>query len=290
MIVKRALRRTAKTLAARSVEDASLEAEVMLMHVLDVDRAGLYLRLDELLSLDSEEALGRVTERRLAQEPLAYITGSREFFGSDLHVAPGVLIPRPETESLIEAAIKLANRRFHAGDPVIADVGTGSGAIAVSLALRLPRARVYATDICPRALEVASVNCRRYDVAVRLLEGDLLDPLPEPVDIVVANLPYVRDDELGGLSAEIRVYEPSIALCGGSDGLDVVRRLIASAAAKLCPGGAVFLEIAPAQVQALTEWVVSNLPGAVVSPFPDLGGVTRFVEAVVPHSAMATIN
>jgi len=290
MIVKQALRRTAITLAEHAVDDAHLEAEVMLMHVLGVDRAGLYLRLDDDLSLDSEEVIGQVTERRLAHEPLAYITGSREFLGSDLHVAPGVLIPRPETETLVEAAIESIESRFPAGDPVIADIGTGSGAIAISLALRFPQARIYATDVCQRALELASINCKRHHVGVRLLKGELLGPLPEPVDIVVANLPYVRDDELGGLSAEIVIYEPSIALCGGSDGLDVVRRLIESVTAKIRPGGAILLEVAPGQVQALTEWVVSNLPGAVVSPFTDLGGVTRFVEVLVPHSAMATIN
>jgi release factor glutamine methyltransferase len=184
----------------------------------------------------------------------------------------------------------MVNSRFPAGDPVIADVGTGSGAIAVSLALRFPQARVYATDICPRALEVASINCRRHDVSVQLLEGDLLGPLPEPVDIVVANLPYVRDDELGGLSAEIKIYEPSIALCGGSDGLDVVRRLIAGAPARLRPGGAMLLEVAPGQVQALAEWVESNLPGAGVSPFPDLGGVARFVEIATSCRALAVVD
>lgn len=290
MIVKQALRRTARTLAAHSIEDASLEAEVMLMHVLAVDRAGLYLRLDDVLSADSEKAIGQVMERRLEHEPLAYITGSREFFGSDFHVAPGALIPRPETESLVEASIEMVNSRFPAGDPVITDVGTGSGAIAVSLALRLPQARIYAIDVSPRALEVASINCRRHNVGVQLLEGDLLDPLPEPADIVVANLPYVRDDEMGGLSAEIRLHEPSIALSGGRDGLDAVRRLIAGAPARLRPGGAVLLEIAPAQVQALTEWVEINLPGAGVSSFFDLSGMTRFVEVITPHRALAMID
>ena len=290
MIVKQALRRTAKILSAHSIEDASLEAEVMLMHVLGVDRVGLYLRLDDVISIDSEKAIGQVIERRLEHEPLAYITGSREFFGSDFHVAPGALIPRPETESLVEATIELVSSRFPAGDPVIADVGTGSGAIAVSLALRLPQARIYAIDISPRALEVASINCRRHNVGVQLLEGDLLDPLPEPADIIVANLPYVRDDEMGGLSAEIRLHEPSIALSGGRDGLDAVRRLIAGAPARLRPGGAVLLEIAPAQVQALTEWVEINLPGAGVSPFFDLSGMTRFVEVRTPHRALAMID
>ncbi len=290
MIVKQALRCTATTLAEHAVDDAFLEAEVMLMHTLGVDRTGLYLRLDDALSAADGITLKRMAERRLEHEPLAYITGSREFFGSDLYVASGALIPRPETESLVEATIELVNSRFPAGDPVIADVGTGSGAIAVSLALRLPRARVYATDMCPRALEAASINCRRHDVGVQLLEGDLLEPLPEPVDIVVANLPYVRDEEMRSLSPEIRLYEPPIALAGGRDGLDVVRRLIANAPAKLRPGGAVLLEIAPGQVQALTEWVESNLPKSEVSAFPDLGGVPRFVKIATPCRALAMVD
>jgi release factor glutamine methyltransferase len=290
MIVKQALRRAAMTLADHSIEDASLEAEVMLMHVLGVSRAGLYLRLDDVLSIEDERVADRAMERRLEHEPLPYITGSREFFGIDFHVAPGVLIPRPETESLVEATIKLVNSRFPDGAPVIADIGTGSGAIAVSLALELPQAMVYAIDISPRALEVASINCRRHGVGVQLLEGDLLAPLPEPVDIVVANLPYVSDAEMGELSAEIRLYEPSIALAGGSDGLDVVRRLIVGAPARLRPGGVILLEIAPSQVQALAGWIVSNLPGSIVSPFGDLSGVIRLVKITTPCRALATIN
>jgi release factor glutamine methyltransferase len=290
MIVKQALRRAAMTLVEHSIEDASLEAEVMLMHVLGVSRAGLYLRLDDILPIDRGEAMAQVMERRLEHEPLAYITGSREFFGIDFYVTRGALIPRPETESLVEATIKLVNSRFPAGDAVIADIGTGSGAIAVSLALELPQAMVYAVDISPRALEVASINCRRHGVGVQLLEGDLLAPLPEPVDIVVANLPYVSDAEMVELSAEIRLYEPSIALAGGSDGLDVVRRFIAGAPASLRSGGTMLLEIAPGQVQALAGWIVSNLPGSIVSPFGDLGGVTRLVKITTPCRALATLN
>ena len=290
MTVKQALRRTSITLEEHAIDDASLEAEVLLMHVLGVDRAGMYLRFDDALSLDAEQALGRLTQRRLAHEPLAYITGSREFYGNDFCVDRHVLIPRPETESLVEAAIERANRRFPAGAPVIADVGTGSGAIAISLALRLPQARIYAVDISPRALEIASVNCRRHNVDIQLLEGDLLDPLPEPIDIVVANLPYVRDDEMGGLSPEIRLYEPPLALCGGSDGLDVVRRLIAGTLDKLRPGGDLLLEIAPAQVQTLAAWTGSNLPWALVSPFPDPAGVTRFVKITSPCRAPAVVD
>lgn len=287
MIVKEALHSNAKTLATRATGESSLEAEVMLMHVLGADRAGLYLRLDDVLSPDGVDAIERMVERRLNGEPVAYIIGRREFFGSDFHVAPGVLIPRPETELLVEETIEIVERYYPAGDAVIADIGTGSGAIAVSLALRLPRARVYATDISRRALEIAAINRRRHNVRVELLEGDLLGPLPEAVDIIVANLPYVRDEEMRSLSPEIWMHEPSVALAGGRDGLDVIRRLLAGAPGQLCPGGVILLEIAPDQLSTLAGWVSSRFPGATVSSAPDPSGAARMVRVSLPQRGLA---
>jgi release factor glutamine methyltransferase len=165
----------------------------------------------------------------------------------------------------------------------IAEIGTGSGAIAISLALRLPRAIVYATDISPLALEIARVNCEKHGVQdrVQLLEGDLLNPIPEPVDIIIANLPYIRDEELGKLSAEIRMYEPVVALAGGRDGLDKVRQLLVDAPQKLRPEGIVLLEIGPAQGQALTSWVRCLFPGAGIETITDLSGVARVLKVVL---------
>ena len=217
MKVKEALRGVATNLAIEAVEEAPLEAELLLMHVLGLDRAGLYVALEDDLSPECRVALSELVDRRLRREPLAYITGRREFFGLDFYVGPTVLIPRPETELLVEEAVAFAKNNFPAGDPVIADIGTGSGAIAVSLAVSLPRARVYAVDISARAMEIAQVNCLRHNVGVELLEGDILSPLPEAMDVIVANLPYVRDGEIDGLSDEIRVYEPRIALSGGEE-------------------------------------------------------------------------
>jgi release factor glutamine methyltransferase len=290
MIVKETLHHIAKNLAVQAIEEATLEAEVMLMHVLSVDRTGLYLRLDDVLSPDGVEVLQHMVERRLGREPLAYIIGRREFFGSDFHVAPGVLIPRPETESLVEETIEFVKCHFPARDPIIADIGTGSGAIAISLALRLPRARIFATDISCRALEIAAVNRIRHNVRVELLKGDLLDPLPEPVDIIVANLPYVRDEEMRSLSPEIRLYEPSIALAGGRDGLDVVRLLLAGAPDRLRPGGVVLLEIEPDHLPALAEWVEGRFPGSTVSSTPDLSGVVRVIRVSLPERALAEMR
>ena len=143
------------------------------------------------------------------------------------------------------------------------------------MARLLPRATVYATDISPLALEIAALNCERHKVRVQFLKGDLLGPLPEPVDIIIANLPYIRDEELGQLSAEIRMYEPTVALAGGRDGLDKIRQLLVDVPDKLRLGGIVLLEVGPEQGQALSSWVKGLFPGAGTELITDLGGVAR---------------
>lgn len=281
MIVRHALHSTARELEAGAVDEAYLEAEVMLMHVLGLGRAALYTRLEETLGPDYERELAQLIQRRLAHEPLAYITGRREFFGLDFHVAPGALIPRPETELLVEQALDIVERHFPRRDPVMADIGTGSGVIAITLARLLPRARIYATDISPQALEIAAVNSKRHGVQVELLEGDLLAPLPEPVDIIVANLPYVTDDELSRLSPEIICYEPKVALAGGRDGLDRVRQLIVDAPSKLRPGGVALLEIGTGQGQGLVSWVKTLFAEAEVELIPEISCAGRVLKLVL---------
>lgn len=281
MKVKEALRGTAGRLADASVEDAALEAELLLMHAMGIDRASLYVRLNDDLSSQYSDALSGLLARRLEREPSAYILGHREFYGLDFYVGHGVLIPRPETELLVEEAAALVQHNFPSGDPVIADIGTGSGAIAVSLARLFRKATVYATDISAQALDVAALNCVRHGVRVELLEGDLLAPLPQVVDIIAANLPYVRDDEMDGLSREIRDYEPRVALSGGEDGLDVIRRLIVDAPGKLRNGGVVLLEIAPSQAEALASWVEGLGSWRRVDIVNDCGGFARVVKLVL---------
>ena len=280
MTIGEALRQASQTLAPHSATDAHLEAETLLMHVLGIDRARLYASLGQELPHSDVEVLTRLVNRRVRKEPVAYITGHREFFGYDFQVAPGVLIPRPESELLVEETLDFVGGRFPGGDAAIADVGTGSGAIAVSLALRLPNARVFAIDTSRRALEIAEVNCVRHGVEdrVHLLEGDLLSPLAEPVDVIVANLPYVTSAELGGLGDEIRMYEPSEALAGGADGLDEVRRLLQGAGDSLRPQGAVILEIAPAQAETAASLAGSAFPRATVELRRDLGGWDRVLK------------
>jgi len=281
MKVKEALHHTAKTLAANVVEEAPLEAELLLMRSMDLGRTGLYLRLEDDMPSQSGNALSELVGRRLRGEPTAYILGHREFYGLDFYVGPGVLIPRPETETLVEEAVEFTRRNFPSVDPVIADIGTGSGAIAVSLAHLFPKAKVYATDISTQALDIATLNCIRHGVQVELLQGDLLAPLPQPVDMIVANLPYVADGDMAELSTEIRDYEPRIALSGGVDGLDSIRRLIVDAPEKLRVGGVVLLEIAPSQAELLASWATDLGSWFSVDVIRDCGGVVRIVKLVL---------
>jgi len=280
LTIGEALHKTSKTLTAHSFEEASLEAEILLMHVLGIDRAKLYAVLREELSNGDAEVLSQLVNRRLNNEPVAYIVGHREFFGYDFHVAPGVLIPRPESELLVEETLDFVRGHFPEEDPIIADIGTGSGAIAISLALLLPKAKIYATDVSASALDIARVNCERHRVQdrVHLLEGDLLAPLLDPVDIIIANLPYIGDAELDKLSDEIRMFEPLEALAGGGDGLNKVRQLLVESGEKLRPEGLILLEIGYVQ-GGIAASLRLLLPAAVsVELVKDLGGIERLLK------------
>jgi len=270
--VKEALKRASQLLATHC-EEAPLQAEILMRHALGLDRAGLFGQLERELTAEEEAAFWSLHQRRLHGEPIPYITGHQEFFGLDFYVDRRVLIPRPETELLVEKALELL--KDHPG-PVIADVGTGSGAIAIALAQNLPSARLYAIDISSEALEVAALNCQRYEVSsrVQLLQGDLLEPLPEAVDLIVANLPYVGAAELKALDPQVE-REPRLALAGGGDGLDMIRRLLAQAAGKLRRGGGLLLEMGLGQREALIRFVRGLFPEAQVEIFRDLGQIER---------------
>ena len=278
MKFKEALHDAARTLAEGSIEAPLLEAELLLMHAMEMGRTELYVKLEDDLPLRYSDALLELVDRRLKREPSAYILGHREFYGLDFYVGPGVLIPRPETETLVDAAVAFIHSNFLWSDPVIADIGTGSGAVAVSLAHLFPRAKVYAMDMSRQALDIAALNCIRHGVRVEILQGDLLAPLPRSVDIIVANLPYVRNDEMAGLPEEIRDYEPHIALSGGADGLDIVRRLIVDAGEKLRAGGVVLIEIAPSQVDIFKAWIARSGLWPCVEPVYDDGGIVRVLK------------
>ncbi|WP_322802239.1 peptide chain release factor N(5)-glutamine methyltransferase [Thermoflexus sp.] len=258
-----------------------LAAEVLLARVLGVSRAYLLAHPERVLTDPEWEAFARLVARSAHGEPLFYLIGEREFYGMPFRVTPAVLIPRPETEHLVDAALEWArSRTYRTYAPLtFADIGTGSGCIAVTLAVYLPNSRGYATDLSSEALEVARENAIRHGVAHRLsfLQGDLCAPLPEAVDLLVANLPYVARSEWEVLDPAIREYEPILALDGGPDGLEVIRRFLAQAPDFLRPMGAVFLEIGAGQGAAVLDLARSAFPRAVVRLLKDSAGLDRVV-------------
>ena len=279
MTLKQAFSQAREILIANKIEDATLESELLLRHTLKISRVQLYLDLDYELNSKEEKTFWHLIERRLSGELAAYITGCREFYGRDFYVDPGVLIPRPESELLVEKTLKLAQNRTVA---TIAEIGTGCGAIAISLALNLPQTKIYATDISAAALKVALFNCQKHGVANRicLLQGDMLDPLPEPVDLIIANLPYVKESELPLICSAN--FEPLLALNGGSDGLEKIRQLCRQANNKLCPDGCLLLEIGQGQRRAVTTFLRSLFPSAKIEVTPDLSGIERVVSLTLP--------
>jgi release factor glutamine methyltransferase len=270
-------------LTANNIEDSTLESELLLRHTLKISRVQLYLDLDYELNSKEEVTFWHLIERRLSGEPAAYIIGHREFYGFDFYVDPSVLIPRPESELLVEKALKLAQNRTM---PAIAEVGTGCGAIAISLALNLPQTKIYATDISASALKVALFNCQKHGVVNRicLLQGDMLNPIPEPVDLIVTNLPYVKESELPPVYSAN--FEPLLALNGGSDGLEKIRRLCRQANNKLYPDGYLLLEMGQGQRRAVTTFLRSLFPSAKIEVTPDLGGIDRVVSLTLPSDTL----
>ncbi len=274
MTLREAMNHAAKVLASSSIEDGRLECELLIRHTLKISRVQLYLDLNHELSPEQENTFWQLASRRLSGEPTAYITGHREFYGLDFYVDPCVLIPRPESELLIEKVVSLAQDY---PIPTIAEIGTGCGAIAICLALNLPQAKIYATDTSADALRVAFFNCQNHNVEDRvlLLHGNMLAPLPEPVDLIVANLPYVKESEL--LQASPRNFEPLLALNGGSDGLERIRQLCHESGYRLHPEGHLVLEIGQGQSTVVTGLLRSHFANAKVEIAPDLSGIDRVV-------------
>jgi release factor glutamine methyltransferase len=232
------------------VEDARLNVELLLAHALRVTRGDLRARLDEPLDAAMLARVQALCERRLGHEPVDYIIGHREFYGREFHVEPGVLIPRPETELIIDLAKQLLPRDA-AGWAV--DVGCGSGALAVTLALEFPRLRVIATDLHPTPLKVTRLNAERLGARVYLARMDGLSGLGGRFELIVSNPPYVHPDEYADLQPEVRDHEPEEALVGGVDGLAVAQRVLTDVVARLKPGRYVLLEHGMTQGEALRE-------------------------------------
>jgi release factor glutamine methyltransferase len=281
--IREALLGARARLRAAEISSADLDAAVLLASVLGVDRATLYAYPERALSPEARAAFEALVARRLQGEPVAYLIGHKEFMGLDFLTDRRALIPRPETELLVEMALSEVRRRGDAAlaELRVADIGTGSGAIAISLAVLEPRLPlIYATDISADALALAAENARRLGVEprLRLLQGDLLAALPEPVDVLLANLPYIAESERDLLAPDVRGYEPHLALFGAEGGLGHIRRLLASAPPLLKPGAVLLLEFGYNQRAPLAEIISSVMPGAQVRFISDYAGWDRLVE------------
>lgn len=280
--VGRALVSASQRLSETGCENPRLDAQLLLAHVLDRDRTWLFAHHDYALSAEQAEAYTELVARRIRREPVAYLIGRKEFYGLDFVVDERVLIPRPETEMLVDlllAHIQADPKRTF----VIADVGTGSGAIAVTTAVHAANTHIYALDISADALAVAQENGRRLapDARLEFVRSDLLAALPEPADVIVANLPYVTDAEYTDLEPEVREYEPQLALTAGDKGLDVIQRLLAQVREHLKPNGVVLLEIGHNQGEAVKRLAEQ------MRPKPSFVGLRRDYSG---HVRMVTIE
>ena len=266
-----------RSLLSQVSDEGDVEAEMLLRECLLLDRTRLYARLGEELSTEQEEAYRGLIVRRMVYEPAAYILGHKEFFGLEFEVTPDAIIPRPETEVLVEIAIDFL-RRHSDLDGEIADIGTGSGIVAVSIAHAIPEARIVAVDLSADALALAQRNAERHRVQrrIRFVKGDLVAPLDgDAFGLIAANLPYVRTSEWEQLPKEIREHEPRDALDGGPDGLQVITRLLQQAPAHLAPGGLLLAEIDDRQGLATADLAREGFPSACVEVRRDLSGRDR---------------
>jgi release factor glutamine methyltransferase len=257
-------------------DEARIEAETLLMHAVGTDRAHLLAGLQEELTEAQRATFRTLVTRRLDREPLSYIVGTCEFFGVELTCTPAALIPRPETEMLVELALDEIQRRGTATR--IADIGTGTGAIAIAIAANELRVTVVASDVSLKALELARANASRADVPDRVMfvDCDLLTGLGE-FDVIVANLPYVSDGDWRELALEIRSHEPKSAIAGGAHGLEIVERLLHDAPAHLAPGGVLAAEIGDTHGRRALAIGRACFPAAEVCVMKDFAGLDRML-------------
>jgi len=279
--LRQALHAAVNQLEAAGISEPRISAEVLIFHALGCDRAHLYAHPERELTAAEQSAYYELIVRRASGEPLQYLTGHQEFWRRDFLVTPAVLIPRPETEHLIEETLALV-AAFKIGPRLkLIDVGTGSGAIAVTLACELPEAEVHAVDLSPEAVEVARHNAERLGARVHFAVSDVLASVTRDAsfDFVVSNPPYVGLNEADKVQQVVRDYEPHLALFAGEEGLNVIRRLIPQASEALRSGGWLLMEIGYSQAQS----VMALLEGwHSVHAIPDLAGIPRVIAARKP--------
>ena len=266
-----------KSLHSAGIAEHLLEAELLLGAALGMDRAALYTSFNEDVSGSGLRKVDKLLTRRLKREPLPYILGYREFYGLSLEVNPGVFIPRPETEILVDEAMRLAKQTPIRPPLRIVEVGTGCGAIAVALASCLVNVDIHATDISRQALATAQANAEHHGLRNRIefIHCDLLSCFSGPIDVLIANLPYVRSTAISSLEPEIRMFEPREALDGGDDGLRLIRRLLGEARPVLRGKGVILLEMDPHQMDSVEMVARSHWPSATTSRHKDLAGLDR---------------
>jgi release factor glutamine methyltransferase len=280
VVLQAQIRQARARLAAAGIpaDEASLDAELLARHVLGWDRATLVARVVDEASAEFAETFEAAIARRLRREPVAYILGRQEFWGRDFVVRPGVLIPRPETELIIEEALAWAHAC--SGALRILDIGTGNGCLAITLALEVPHAVVDATDISADALAVARENSERLHAHVAFHHGSMLAGVTAPLDGIVSNPPYVTRADYETLQPEVRRYEPAAALLGGDDGLEAVRLVVAGAAGALRAGGLLVVELGYGQAEATAQIVADTERLRVLRIRNDLQGTARTLVAV----------
>ncbi len=276
------LRQAIQTLSDARIDTPGLDAEVLLAHTLGCERAVIHRDHAQALTRDAQSRFHALIERRLAYEPVAYLTGEKEFYGRNFHVNKNVLVPRPDTETLVEVALQcLAECAPQA--PQLLELGTGSGAIALTLAAEQPTATVDACDLSAEALGVARSNAQRLGLLdrVRFFQGDLFAALPtqKTYHLIAANLPYITEADLCELPADIRYHEPTLALSGGVDGLDIIRRAVAGAPPWLSPQGFMVLEMGADQEDAAKALFWAAPGWSTPKVRNDLSGFPRVVYA-----------
>ena len=285
MKVIEVLNQTMQCLKEHSVDNPRLDAELLLGKSMGLSREDLYIHLHSRVKKAEREALGDLIRRRISGEPLQYISGHQEFWSVDFKVDPHVLIPRPETELLVEETLSILSARPFTTAPLVLELGTGSGAIAISLAREVKDIFVVATDISTEALLLARENALRADVLrkIAFLNGDLFGPIRNlgdkgPFDVILSNPPYIARPEIGRLPREVK-SEPVIALDGGEDGLSFYRRIVSRAPSYLQRGGWLLLEIGQGQGFEVSHLIGEG--GAFLEPqlLPDLAGIDRIVKA-----------
>ncbi|MEM9113331.1 MAG: peptide chain release factor N(5)-glutamine methyltransferase [Myxococcota bacterium] len=272
--VMRVLDWTRDKFEAEGIDNPRLDAELLLSAALGMPRIQLYARFDQPLTAEEREATRSLVRRRLEREPVAYILGRKEFWSLDLAVDDQVLIPRPDTELMVERAL---DRIPKGATSKVIDVGTGSGAIALAFKTERPEADVYGADLSASALEVARQNAERLGLALSFVQADLLPPEPRRFDLILANLPYIPSREVDGLMPEVSLHEPRLALDGGENGLEPIERLVVQLPERLAPGGFVLLECGPTQTDAVAGLLEEQ--SLTASVYEDLGGLPRLVEA-----------